>query len=528
MEQTRVRILNEIDAWIKDPDAQRICWITGMAGTGKTTIAKTICERASADPEIVLGGSFFCSRTGVAAQRDISCVIPTLVQLLARQSIEFGRAVAEEIARDRDAQHKHVRVQVEKLLYTPLLALKDSRTPVIFVIDALDECGGEMADLEEEIHESVSELLEALVRSAPSSVELPVKFLVTSRPETHIRETLISDAEVSQILRLHAVNKEEVSADIRRYVTKTLDDKLSGKSIIRAKFTESDIEDLVQLSDCLFIVAATVLKHTIGAGANAAEARFKKLLNASRDGLNTKVALPLDRMYGIILNDAVQGDDHDEAELSSLLRLLASLLSARMSLSVAALAQLLGLELYDVRESLSRLHAVVDVPDEDNVTGLRTVHASFGDYLFDRAPNHIRIPRLLGHEALARGCFEIMAKHLYFNVSRSPSSYEPNPSVIPDSITHPLEYTCLHWAHHVAAFKPSLDATSNLPAFEAEIGQIFRPKLLAWLEVLSLLHEVGLAYGLLISAASAVSLPPRVLYNYSQHYRSRTPYSHDS
>ena len=200
MKKTRVRILNEIDEWIKDPDAQKICWITGMAGTGKTTIAKTVCERATADPDIVLGGSFFCSRTGVAAQRDISCVIPTLVQLLACQSIEFSHAVADEITRDRDLQHKHVTVQVEQLLYTPLLYLQNSSTHIIFVIDALDECGGEQVGLTDEIHHSVSELLEALVRSATNSVKLPVKFLVTSRPETHIRETSVSDAEVSQIL----------------------------------------------------------------------------------------------------------------------------------------------------------------------------------------------------------------------------------------------------------------------------------------------------------------------------------------
>ena len=514
MDQTRVRILNEIDAWIKDPDAQRICWITGMAGTGKTTIAKTVCERATADPDIVLGGSFFCSRTGVAAQRDISCVIPTLVQLLARQSIEFSRAVFDEITRDRDLQHKHVTVQVEQLLYTPLLALKETRTCIIFVIDALDECGGETAGLAEGIHQSVSELLEALVRSAPTSLKLPIKFLVTSRPETHIRETSVSDAEVSQILRLHAVNEEEVSADIRRYITGTLDTKLSGRPNIRAKFTASDIEDLVRLSDCLFIVAATVLKHTTGAGANAAEARFKKLLNASRDALNTKAAIPLDRMYGMILEDAVKENENDTTEPSSLLRLLASLLSARMTLSVAALAALLSLEPCDVRESFSRLHAVVDVPEDDHAPGLRTVHASFGDYLYGRAPVHTRIPLSLGHEALAHGCLEVMDKHLHFNVLPSHSSYESNPSTNPERITLPLEYSCLHWAHHVAVFKPSQNAAANLPLFDAKIGHIFRPKLLAWLEVLSVLHKISLSYGLLISAASVVGPPPHVLHIY--------------
>jgi len=389
MEKTRVRILKEIDAWIKDPDAQRICWITGMAGTGKTTITKTVCERASADPDVVLGGSFFCSRTGVAAQRDIRCVIPTLVQLLARQSIVFSQSLAEEIANDQDLQHKHVTVQVKQLLYTPLTAAKDSHTSIVFVIDALDECGDMISDLNEESHQAVSEMLEALVTSAPTAVRLPVKFLVTLRPETHIRETPVSDADFSQILRLHAVNKDEVDADINRYITGTLNTKLFGKADIRAYFTDSVVDDLVRLCDGLFIVAATALKHTFGAGANVAEARFQKLLNDSRNGFNLTAAAPLDRMYKVILEDAVS---EDATELSGLLNLLASLLSARMALSVAALADIVGQKSSDVRASMSHLHAVVDVPDDDHVPGLRTVHTSFGDYLFGRAPVHIRIP----------------------------------------------------------------------------------------------------------------------------------------
>jgi len=507
MDKTRVRILNEIDKWIKDPDAQQICWITGMAGTGKTTISKTVCERASADLDVVLGGSFFCSRTGIAAQRDICSVIPTLVQLLARQSIAFSRAVAEEIANDRDLQHKHVTVQVKRLLYTPLTATNDLSTSIVFVIDALDECGDANSDLNEESHQAVSDMLEALVTSAPSTVRLPVKFLVTSRPETHIRETPVSDADFSQILRLHAVNQEEIDADIDRYITETLNAKLSGKPSIRAHFTESVVDDLVRLCDGLFIVAATALKHTFGAGANVAEARFKKLLNSSRDGLDVSAAAPLDRMYKTILQDAVA---EDSSELSGLLRLLASLLSTRMALSVGALADILGQEPGDVRASMSGLHAVVEVPDDDHVPGLRTVHASFGDYLFGRAPAHIRLPRNLGHSIMAHGCLNVMRDRLYFNVSQSYSSYEPSASTRPTSITLSIEYACLHWAHHIVGSKLHENSASSSTSFDSSIGLIFRPKFLFWLEVLSVLHKVGIAYGLLLSVASNVSWRPRL------------------
>jgi len=114
---TRVQVLQEIKDWIKDFDLPSIFWLAGMAGSGKTTIATTVSSLASDDPAIILGGSFFCSRSaGLQAQRDVRCIIPTLARLLARQSIEFGYALADELTRDPEVLHKQVRIQVETLL----------------------------------------------------------------------------------------------------------------------------------------------------------------------------------------------------------------------------------------------------------------------------------------------------------------------------------------------------------------------------------------------------------------------------
>jgi len=500
MKKTRERILSETVAWIKNPDALQICWITGMAGTGKTSISKTVCEQAKADTEIILGGSFFCSRsTGVAAQRDIRCVIPTLTQLLARDFVEFRLALANKI--HSDIQHKEVTAQVELLLRAPLSTLKDASVPILFVIDALDECGGDTTSgmLDNiQCHLVVTSMLEALVNLTRSDPKLPVKILVTSRPEAQIRDTSISNDKLSRILRLHTVDSLEVNADIRQYITETLNTKLSAKQKLRANITESDVETLVQLSDGLFIVAATAIAHTFGAGASAAVAQFKKLLNSSQDCLNDRACAPLDRMYEIILTDAAREDGPGAVELPTLHRLLASLLSARMTLSVTALADLLDMESYEVSASLSRLHAVVHVPEDEDMAGLSTIHASFGDYLYSRAHNHIRIPGSLGHEVLAHGCLDIMAKQLRFNISASRSSYEPNPPERPDRITLSLEYACTQWVYHVAALV-------NPKNLDAKIGDTFRPRLLLWLEVMSHLHQVWRAARMLFIAAGTVS-----------------------
>ena len=497
MNGTRVQVLRDIEAWIQNPNGPQIFWLAGMAGTGKTAIAWSVCERASEHADIILGGNFFCSRyTGLVAQRDVHCVIPTLAQLLARQSNVFGQALAAELARDPDVLHKQVGAQVRQLLYKPLLALQNSPVPILFVIDALDECGGQLATDaadDAETHRIVSEMLEALVSFSRSDKRLPVKIFVTSRPETHIRDTPASDYEFSTVLRLHTVNKQQVTADIRLYIAT----KLSKGSRLRNRLTDDEIDMLAHLCDGLFIVAATALLYILAAGVDSAAERFETLLNATRDALSAGAAVPLDRMYALILDDATRADGSQTISLSDLLQLFASLLAARMTLSIAALADLLDLPVSRVRASMSRLHAVVHVPEDDYEAGLRTLHASFSDYLLGRAPSHLRISMSLGDDILSRGCLRVMENRLRFNISQSQSSYKPNQSVKHPTITLSLEYACLQWIYHVSCLpEPAV--------LDKQVDNIFRSRILFWLEVMSVLDQVWRAVSMLFFAAATV------------------------
>jgi len=520
MKGTRVQVLNSIDSWIKDPEAPQIFWLTGHAGSGKSAIGHTICSRASKDPDIILGGSFFCSRSaGSVNQRDARCIVPTLAQLLARQSLEFSHALAAELAREPDIINKQITTQVEVLLQNPLLVLKGSRKWILFVVDALDECSSQLTTNgtldDPNSHRIVTSMIETLVAFSQSSAELLVKFLVTSRPETHIRDTPLSDATVSKVLQLHTVEKLHVTEDIRLYILT----RLSTTPKLRSWFREHEVELLVRLCGGLFIVATTAIHYILGAGVDRASKRFQALLNATQDGLSTGAAAPLDRMYALILFDATMADQLDVIALPSVLRVLATLLTARMTLSVSAVADLLCISNDDLRASLSHVHSVIHVPDRDGEAGLRTLHASFGDYLLERAEDKYRISSIFGDTELANGCLKVMAKHLHFNISQSRSSYESNRPQRPGSITLALEYACLHWVYHVARLRPSpsppihqrvfsLLQRATLPGglskLDRMINDIFRPRLLFWLEVMSVLRQVQRAAAMLILAAKTV------------------------
>ena len=500
MQGTRIDVLDHIIRWIMDPKSQPIFWLGGMAGTGKTSIASSICELVRADDKLCLGGSFFCSRsTGLATQRDVRCVIPTLVQLLARQSDEFAAALAAELKEEPDLAYKNVKVQVERLLRKPLAALSSSTQSVVFVVDALDECGDHPSSAESsnnvEAHAAVSEVLEALIDFSRSPINLPVKFIVTSRPETHIRETSVTEIKFTSALHLHTIDKSQVTNDIRLYISQTLSKAPSNKPW----FTGGDVETLAERADGLFIFAATATKYILGGGKGFRSMRLTNLVSPLQAAPVALVTAPLDAMYSLILLEAARSDVVEFNELQQMLKVVATILSARMSLSVNALAELLGLSTDYLRGCLERLHAVVYLPEDNSDASLRTLHASFADYLFTRAPSGIRIASTLGHEELADGCLRRMAQDDFaFNISRSPSSYEPSSKTELDWISLSLRYACLHWAHHI-------QSASTQITFDESVNTIFRPKFLFWLEVLSVLGEVGRASGLLRIAGFAVS-----------------------
>src|SRR6188768_1172468 len=108
MTGTRVNVLSKFIAWVKD-DPLFIFWLAGMAGTGKTSIAVSLCRTLRNDPAIFFGGGYFCSRSaGSIARMDVRRILPTLAAILAGQSQEFAEALAAELEKDRNLGHKPV------------------------------------------------------------------------------------------------------------------------------------------------------------------------------------------------------------------------------------------------------------------------------------------------------------------------------------------------------------------------------------------------------------------------------------
>ena len=111
--------------------------MNGLAGTGKSTIAKTIAERLFADGQ--LGASFFCSRD-FEDRRNLQIIFPTLAIQLARKYIEFRSIFTRLIRSDPDIAYESLYDQMKKLIVQPL---NESGISTVIVVDALDECEDE-------------------------------------------------------------------------------------------------------------------------------------------------------------------------------------------------------------------------------------------------------------------------------------------------------------------------------------------------------------------------------------------------
>ena len=114
---TRSALLDQIELWTRDPHQPSVYWLSGLAGTGKSTIARTIAEKMFADGR--LGASFFCSRD-FEDRRDLQLIFPTLAVQLARNYDEFRSIFVPLVQSDPGISHELPCGQMDRLIVQPL------------------------------------------------------------------------------------------------------------------------------------------------------------------------------------------------------------------------------------------------------------------------------------------------------------------------------------------------------------------------------------------------------------------------
>ncbi|CUA75533.1 ubiquitin-conjugating enzyme E2 S [Rhizoctonia solani] len=231
---TREPVLKTLREWAQDPHAAKIFWMNGMLGVGKTTIAYSLCEWLENEKQ--LGASFFCSHSSDDC-RSLNGVVPTIAYQLARYSPAFQSALFHALEDDPDAPMRNISTQFEKIIVQPVARVQTALPEgIVVVIDALDECDDRGVPL-----------FELLLRHA---VNMPMKFFITSRPESMIRRRILSCQErVAPSMHLDDIEASLVEEDVNTYLAEELGNMPQSP-------TEVQLRQLAKQSGGLFICAS--------------------------------------------------------------------------------------------------------------------------------------------------------------------------------------------------------------------------------------------------------------------------------
>ncbi|KAG1772966.1 hypothetical protein EV702DRAFT_1010368, partial [Suillus placidus] len=208
LERTRVALLDHIYGLSDKKEKNRLIWLHGTAGVGKSAVAFTVAERMrglkmteETKIETRLGGTFFFSRKHTK-RRTTGYFFATLAYQLAINFPSVRSHVSKAILENPALldPDKSLRHQMEALFLQPLRKLQfrlRGCSPLAFIVDALDECTPESLDpstfepLEEDKFNSEIVELISLLAQALRDPDLPVThILVTSRSEAHIHEAM--------------------------------------------------------------------------------------------------------------------------------------------------------------------------------------------------------------------------------------------------------------------------------------------------------------------------------------------------
>jgi hypothetical protein len=443
-----------------------------MAGSGKSSIAYTIAERCKEQPR--LAASFFFSR-GKAGRSNADCLFQTIAFQLTVSVPPIKGRIVEAIRKDPSIFDKAPNVQWQQLVVKPLQAYDiPDNLPMVFVMDALDECDDE---------ERVCEIIMLL-----SQEPLPFHILITSRPEQYI-SAQFRDPRVDAVTRSINLLHFDADDDIRCFLRSQFEVVHNVHPFMcyvpKPWPSDNDLSRMVELSSGLFVWASTALKF-IKYMHDKPTKRLKLILDADHDSNAQASFAGLDQLYSQVLKGV------NQENRSLLERVITTIVLLFDPLPVDGLETLIQLSTGDVLLVLQQLHSIIFVPnDKESDTPVRIFHSSLRDfYLDENRSNEHFIDAPKWHGVITRACLRILSEELKgcLRDRHDPELYGGRGKLTVDGKgdCKALRYACLYWTSHLSRAQPSELIENELKTFISKF-------LVDWLEVLSFIARFNKA-----------------------------------
>ena len=388
---SRQAILNDLMTWITNDGSTPIIWLNGRAGCGKSTIAQTIAQECQYNKGARLASRFFFSRRTSDRNSDEHLVATIAYQLAV--NIPETRPIIEKFVEDDPSIFSRVvNVQFEKLVIDPLLQVSKKADPrTLFILDGLDECDG---------YDKQRGILDAIYE-ATFRHSLPLRFLVASRPDPHIRDFFNHD-NLREISRHIPLSHADIDDDISTYLRTELAHICEDRWLPETWPSEKDIGTLVEKASGLFLWALTAVRF-LQDHQDYPPARLKIILGITTH--NESPFAQLDALYQQILESA--------SDTKWTLRLIGLLLyvTDKKSASPPFIQHLLGLGPEIFETLLHDIHPLIDVPaDLLAEVPIRIIHTSLMDFLTDRSRSgDYFLDSKVVHSDLTQMCFRVLS-----------------------------------------------------------------------------------------------------------------------
>ncbi|KAL0945669.1 hypothetical protein HGRIS_014988 [Hohenbuehelia grisea] len=497
---TRVQLISRMRSWVLDAKAERALLLHGPAGYGKSAVVHTIAQDLERSGFCLV--PFFAFNRS-AQDRSLSQLIPSWARRLAEMNAKYMQHLHTVNQSDpRRLRSTDVADQKTDFLLTGLTAGINEGKPIVFVIDALDECP------EKDSPKLFRLLRELLHQDFPSFI----RFIFTFRRDGDLLAKF-KDSDVRSI----AIDEEGDShADIRVFTANQLGP--DGEALVKdipkdsplwPTFCAADLINVVANSSQSSFQCAAVLCDTLSTliEVNARRTLVEMLVTGRVTSLYDTYRQILDIHFPV-----------KSVRATLFPRIMAWILLVR-SPQPAPVFRAFASQLLSPNEQLEldivlrRLGSFVSGVGSTSIP-ISPLHTSLRDFLLDKKESNIYCVDIGPgpQQDVAWACLRIMNTQLKFNICNLESPFALNKDVmdldakVQQYISLELRYACTQAAHHLKASLP-LPRTPNDDNLLAahisknvalELGAFLNDKFLFWLEAQSCMSVAGMGPGTIL------------------------------
>lgn len=379
---TRARIIERCQTFVLTCDGcQKLRWVVGAAGVGKSAIMQSIAEdKSKALSNVIVGATIFFSING---RQDGMKAITTIAYQLAVKLEPYRLFVQKEITRDPTLLRKSLPRQFNKFIVEPFVnhRLLDLSSRLLIVIDGVDECKDPL------MQQEFLGLISFFCITYPMS---PLVWMVASRPEPHITSFFSRPQVTAAFVKEEIlVDSNDACEDVKRYLRdKFREIRMTSIALqgLAQWPSPTDFSKIAEASGGLFAYASTVIRYigdpTCGDPVSQLENVLKVIDRRTKDNLPGKdhPMAQLDALYAHIMSKVPA-----DVMVHTRKLLIMALGFETWCEDFRFLCNMLGMTQSTAYGATHHIRSVADIPEPTEAAerGFNFFHKSFADYLTD-------------------------------------------------------------------------------------------------------------------------------------------------